>query len=424
MLLRALAASAALLLTSGGVLLRGSEPQGAAAARIVVVADIHGAADGLRQVLRATGLLDARDKWTGGGARFVQTGDYLDRGRDVRIVLDLLMRLDADAQRAGGRADVLMGNHEAMNVLHDFRDVSPEAYATFSDSKSEERRRKAFDAHAAIAGGAGPPLDRGQWMAAHPPGYVEYVEAMGPRGRYGRWIRSRKVVLKIDDTIFMHAGLRPEATATLDEVNRTVEREVRDWDQIVDSLERARLITRWFTLREILDAAVAELQRIAAAIKAKTDPGEHVTRELVEQLQRVLDIEKWALVDGDGPLWYRGLATLGDDAQPAVEAMLSRHGASRLVGGHTPQLPGRIRSRYNGRVLLIDTGMLAGYFKGGQPSALEIAGGRLTAIYPSGREALPASSPNAVTGGKEDARASGHRAVPPRAQGPGARVAD
>ena len=41
---------------------------------------------------------------------------------------------------------------------------------------------------------------------------------------------------------------------------------------------------------------------------------------------------------------------------------------------------------------LIDTGMLDSYFKGGQPSALEILDGRLTAIYLSGREPLSGSA--------------------------------
>jgi hypothetical protein len=88
-------------------------------------------------------------------------------------------------------------------------------------------------------------------------------------------------------------------------------------------------------------------------------------------------------------LWYRGLATMAEDQQPAVDALLRRHGARRIVLGHTPQLPaGRIRTRFGGLVTLIDTGMLTSYFKGGQPSALEILDGKLTAIYLSGREPL------------------------------------
>ena len=40
----------------------------------------------------------------------------LDRGPDSRKVMDLLMRLEGEASKTGGRVHVLIGNHEAMNV--------------------------------------------------------------------------------------------------------------------------------------------------------------------------------------------------------------------------------------------------------------------------------------------------------------------
>ena len=67
----------------------------------------------------------------------VQTGDIFDRGAKVREALDLLMRLEDEAKRAGGRVEFLLGNHEVMNLLHEFRDVSPAAYASFADARSE-----------------------------------------------------------------------------------------------------------------------------------------------------------------------------------------------------------------------------------------------------------------------------------------------
>ena len=103
-----------------------------------------------------------------------------------------------------------------------------------------------------------------------------------------------------------------------------------------------------------------------------------------------------ALIEADGPLWYRGLATLPEDQQPAVEALLRRHGARRIVLGHTPQLPAAGSApRFGGLVVLIDTGMLTSYFKGGQPSALEIAGRPADGDLPVGpraaRRPLPRS---------------------------------
>jgi hypothetical protein len=368
------------------------EPQSAPGPRIVVVGDIHGAGTNLAQILQAAGLIDAQRKWTGGTARLVQTGDILDRGPEVREAIDLLMRLEGEARRAGGRIDVLFGNHEGMNVLRDYRDVLA-GFERFADGRSEERRRKAFETHSEIARSAGTTLDREAWMKIHPPGSIEYADAFGPSGKYGRWIRARRPILQIGDTIFMHAGLNPERTITIDDVNRQVEQEVRNWDELVAALERERLAAPFFTLQEIVDAAQLEIGRIGIAQKTKEPLPDYVTQEFVKRLQFLFNIDKLALVESDGPLWYRGLATLPDDQQPVIEAMLKRYGARRIVIGHTPQLPGgKIRARFGGLVVLIDTGMLNSYFKGGQPSALELQDDRMTAIYSSGREPLVSSS--------------------------------
>ena len=368
------------------------EPQTPAGPRIVVVGDIHGAGTNLAQILQAAGLIDAQRKWSGGTARLVQTGDVLDRGPEVGEAIDLLMRLEGEARRAGGRVDVLFGNHEGMNVLRDYRDVLA-GFERFADARSEERQRKAFETHSEIAKRAGTTLDRDAWMKIHPRGSIEYADAFGPSGKYGRWIRARKPILQIGDTIFMHAGLNPERTITIDDINRQVEQEVRSWDELVSTLERERLAAPFFTLQEIVDAAQLEIGRIGIAQKTKEPLPDYITQEFVKRLQFLLNIDKLALVESDGPLWYRGLATLPDDQQPAIEAMLKRYGAGRIVIGHTPQLPGaKIRARFGGLVVLIDTGMLNSYFKGGQPSALELQDGRMTAIYSSGREPLVGSS--------------------------------
>lgn len=353
--------------------------------RVVAIADIHGAEENFVSILQAAGLIDQQRKWSGGRSRFVQTGDFTDRGAPVRNVMDLLMRLEDEARRAGGRVEVLFGNHEGMNILRDVRDVSPNAYQAFADQDSESRRNKAFMAHATIARRFGEELNRNDWLRTHPAGYVEYIEAMGPRGRYGRWLRSRKVVTKVDDSLFMHAGISPQSNATVDDVNRLVEREIRMFDDAVAALQQAGLIAPSFTLQEIVAVLSAELNRIAALLREKKELDPEITQDYVARLQRVITIDKWALLAADGPLWFRGYATLGEDAQPQIEALLNRLGAARFVVGHTPQIPGRISTRFGNRIFLIDTGMLTSYFKGGRPSALEIADGKITAIYPDER---------------------------------------
>jgi hypothetical protein len=300
------------------------------------------------------------------------------------------MRLEDEAERAGGHAEILMGNHEVMNLLLDLHDVSPRAYAAFADDKSEDRRKRAYRDYADVMKrGTRPAVTEEAWNTSHPLGFVEYVDALGPGERYGRWLRARKVVVEEDGTIFMHAGLKEATTGSLDDVNRTAERELQAWDRTRDRLARADLITPYFTLRETLEAVVAELQRIAAAVEAKEPAGEHVTRELVQELQAATQIVGSSLLHDDGPLWFRGFALWPESDAAKVDILLERFHAARFVTGHTPTVKG-IRSRFDNRVFLIDTGMLSSHYPGGRASALEISGDTITAIYTDGREILTA----------------------------------
>src|SRR5947208_13226999 len=83
---------------------------------LVAIGDIHGDLDALDRSLRAAGLTDPRGRWIGGPTVLVQTGDVMDRGPEVRGVLDRLMTLETEAAAAGGRVVVLLGNHEVMNL--------------------------------------------------------------------------------------------------------------------------------------------------------------------------------------------------------------------------------------------------------------------------------------------------------------------
>jgi hypothetical protein len=104
--------------------------------RIVAIADVHGGYAQFVAILKATGLIDTGDRWSGGKTHFVQTGDIIDRGADSRKALDLLKRLEGEAPRAGGRVHALLGNHETMRMLGDYRYVSAGEYAAFQDDKS------------------------------------------------------------------------------------------------------------------------------------------------------------------------------------------------------------------------------------------------------------------------------------------------
>lgn len=377
------------------------------ASRIVAIGDIHGEIDGFKRILQAAGVADAGGKWTGGRAQLVQTGDYTDRGTGTRAVLDLLMALEGQAKSAGGRALALLGNHEVMNLIGDTRDVTPEIFATFADAGSDKRRTEAWEQYARIGAAKlarGEPVPavyshtREAWMAAHPRGYVEYREAFAPRGKYGAWLRGKPIVTEVNGNIFMHAGISPAAAPEkIEDLNIRVRDEIRRLDRFVDRLIAAGLATRTFTLQEIWQAASNEIAVANAVIATAQAEGKEPDRSrlnvpLLMEAQEILKLDTWTVVSPEGALWYRGLATLPDDpAGGPFAPLLAKYNARRFVTGHTPQQTGRITSRFGGRAILIDTGMLASYYKG-RPAALEINGNTLTAIYETERVPIAAAS--------------------------------
>jgi hypothetical protein len=343
--------AAALLLPAGA--------QGAAAPvcsirtqeRVVAVGDVHGAHDSFVAILKAAKLIDGRERWIGGRTIFVQTGDVLDRGADSRKALDLLRKLERDAARAGGRVISLLGNHELMRLLGDWRYVSPGELAAFRRADSEELRelayQRALETTKARATAERQPFDdvdyRARFLKEVPLGFLEMSQAFAPKGDYGPWMRSRPTMAMINGVAFLHGGVSDTvAPLGCDGINGAVAKE--------------------------LASLPTDPQAMAALLSASET----------------------------GPLWYRGLALEPEDTfAPTLTGILERLGARVIVVGHTTVLPGRIGTRFGGRVVQIDTGMLNGtFYPKGVPAALELHGNTATAIYLDRREPLPPLTPS------------------------------
>jgi hypothetical protein len=305
--------------------------------RIVAVGDVHGAFDKFTAILREAGLIDSRRRWTGGRAILVQTGDVLDRGAESRQVLDLLRKLEGEATKAGGQVHALLGNHEAMRIMGVMRDVSPREIAAFRTTNSQELLDQYFEAivqqQIEQARAAKQEFDaaafRTRFYDDNPPGAIEMHIAFGPKGDYGRWLRTRNTMTKINGIVFMHGGLSPALTTI----------------------------------------GCAELNQ---RVRAELD----TVRPTDANLQTTL------IAGPDGPLWYRGYFADPPPAPEVMQGVLDALGATAIVVGHTPPPGFTITPSFSSRVFQIDTGMLNGeFFPGGRPSALEIQGGTFTAIY-------------------------------------------
>ena len=367
--------------------------------RVVAIGDIHGAIGQFRTLLETVGLTDASQHWIGGRTTLVQTGDFTDRGVGVRAVLDLLMRLETEAPAAGGRVIVLLGNHETMNLLANLRDVSPGVWASFETPQSEQRREEAYAAYVALMGDRaeilGPllpdPLSRAAWMAAHPAGFFEYMDALGPDGTYGRWLLDKSVVARVGDSILLHGGLHPTTSLDdLSELDEKARKEIKTYYEYRERLVDAGLILPFFTFQETITAVQQELDYWGELLAPRGPPASKGSvslssddRELVNMLLEMGDMGSWSVVDTDqvGPMWFRGFARWEEDeGLPQARTLTERYGVTRIIVGHSIPASRLITSRFGGRVFLIDTGMLTGHYAG-RASALEIVGNQVTAVY-------------------------------------------
>lgn len=305
--------------------------------RVVAFGDIHGDYQVFAQLLRTAQLTNAKNSWIGGDTHLVLTGDYVDRGPDSAKVMDLVMDLEREAQKAGGQVHALLGNHEVMDIYGDLRYVTKEDYKGYQQPNSKELRDAQMQA--ALDGlkqNKTPPPDEAAWRKTyedqHPLGWVEHRLAFLPSGKYGKWLREKNTIIKIDDMIFLHGGIGPKyATASRREINEKVR------------------------------AELADSSKLAGGI---ANDGE------------------------DGPLWYRGMATNSENdaaMQVLVDQVLKTQQARHIVIGHTV-MPA-ILPRFGGKVIAIDVGLSK--VMGGPPAFLLVEDSKFYAVHRERKLELP-----------------------------------
>ena len=339
--------------------------------RVIAFADVHGAYDDLVRLLKAVGVVDVELRWSGGRTHLVSTGDLLDRGKDSRKVMDLLMRLQGEAATAGGQLHVTLGNHEAMNLLGHVRDVAPgelEAYAAEEPAGVRERMRTEWITRNGPDSGA-------KFDAQFPVGYFGHQVAFAPDGTYGRWLLALPVAIMIDDTLFMHGGPSGVlAGLSLPEINLRYRTALTDYLSSVAPLQAPGLV---LPEDDFGQRATRAEERLAA--RQYSDPAVK-TRES-EAVRRFVAADRNPMIEADGPNWYRGAAMCNACAESDVlRPILAGLGARRLVIGHTVTPEARVVSRFDGIVIKLDTGMNHAVYRG-RGSALVLEKGTARALY-------------------------------------------
>ncbi len=163
--------------------------------RMIVIGDIHGDWNALKSALIAAGVTNKHNDWMGADTHVIQVGDIIDRKsrtgaggdeKSERRILRHLTDLRRKAMLQDGYVHLLLGNHEIMNVMGDFRYVSPMGMTDFGGDRAR---------------------------------------AFKPGGRVAKFMAcNMNSVIQIGNWVFSHAGITEHVskTYTIDQVNKFV----------------------------------------------------------------------------------------------------------------------------------------------------------------------------------------------------------
>ncbi|MFZ6873114.1 metallophosphoesterase [Undibacterium sp. Di27W] len=240
--------------------------------KVAAISDIHGQFELMLKLLQANGIINQEWQWTFGKGHLVITGDVLDRGPQVTEALWLLYALEAQASAAGGAVHLLLGNHEAISMAGDVRYLNKK-YASVAQHLN-----------------------------------TSYQQMFDNSSVLGRWLRSKPVIIQVNDMLFMHGGLHPDYVSlnmSLPQINEKY--------------------------RQTLGLSKAEV---------KTD-----------------DVLSW-LYGSVGPLWYRGYFHAPVLPANDLDKVLQQLKLGRIVVGHTTM--DGVYFHYQGKVISIDSGIKGG----------------------------------------------------------------
>lgn len=241
--------------------------------QFVAISDIHGQYETFVELLEQHGVIDRQLNWIYGKGHLMINGDILDRGAGVTETLWLVFKLQQQAHEQGGKVHYTIGNHELMVLDNDLRYI-----------------HKKYTAGQDILG-------------------ESYHAQFSNQSFFGQWMRQNPVMVKINRTGFVHAGISPvviERGLTPKDINRL----------FIDSIYTQ----------------------------------EKDTYRKSEKLN--------FLARTHGPVWYRGYFKDDDLTETDIEKMLQWWNVDRIVVGHTSQKA--IITLFGGSVVAIDSSVKYG----------------------------------------------------------------
>jgi cytochrome oxidase Cu insertion factor (SCO1/SenC/PrrC family) len=263
---------------------------------LFVLSDIEGNFDQFRKLLQSNKIIDENYNWIFGNGHLVFGGDMFDRGRQVTECLWLIYSLEEKAKAAGGYVHFVLGNHEIMNMQGEHSYV--------------ERKYKD---NAALMG-------------------KTLIQLYNENSELGRWLRTKNIVEKVGDLLFMHGGI-------------------------------SRKLNQ-------LPVTVSEINQLARPNYAtyKKDYGDEKTTSIMDTKT--------------SPFWYRQYYDDKKGMLQIIDSTLQKFNVNRIITGHTI-VADTISVHYGGKVINTDTKHAEG-----KSEALLIEGDKFYRVNAEGKRVL------------------------------------
>ena len=356
--------------------------------KTVVLTDVHGDYETLTKLLQTTQVIDSDLKWTGKAETLISLGDNLDRGPDSRKVIDLFMRLEQEAKQSGDQVIVLLGNHEIMNIIADLRYVSDEEFLAFAEDESTRYRQSVYKDFLHYMGYEDNRESQQEFLKLYPPGYFGLVEAYSPQGKYGQWLLSKDTVKTHQNRLYLHAGISDELLdqgLSEHQINTAIRETVRNYADLYHEFIKVGLFKHYFNKRQRLEV-------LDALLSGQIKSDRLTKKSILKKAETFIKLSNSLLITTEGPVWYRGNIYCHEYMeQETIEKALRHFNVKQILVGHTPDSSRVARSRFDGKVILLDTGMLQTHYKG-HPTAAIIENDQLSLVNlddPTNTQPLP-----------------------------------
>lgn len=276
------------------VQLDNEKPDYSGVSKMLILSDIEGNFAAFKKLLLAGGVIDSSLNWTFGNGHLVLTGDFVDRGQMVTEVLWLIYSLEDKAKAAGGYVHYILGNHEIMNMSGDLRYVHPK----YMESAGL--------------------LNKG------------FTSLYGDSSELGRWLRTKNVMEKINDVLFVHGGIS--------------------------------------SLVNLLELSTTKLNKLVRPYYADS---------IMNFNNEQLDI----LYSDFGPFWYRGYYTSNIHGHiNTIDSTMRQYKVKKIATGHTI-VADTISVLLNGKVINTDV-----HHASGHSEALLMQDGKYFRVKPDGEK--------------------------------------